>query len=285
MRSLTAVVVSSSLLAGVPGAHAGGQSAESYLDTARQLAAHGHCDEALRLRPVIEHLDPELARTRFASDPAIAACLAGTAPPPAPTVVLDDGNPPAAQRPTEPAKPTSLLASQAASTPALVVPRGCHSRPYLEASVLDAPGAAFRRGFNRAGAGVLLRNCTSPVQGHLGATAYIGQIGQAGVGLEGEVSDRMSSLIRIGGHAAVETAAGGMLLSIDLRLHIDDLVWLQAGAYRWSRWDEANAFPPGVDIGFAAGLGVEGKPGAIIGGVELGLAAAYLVFGLIAFHG
>ena len=280
MRSLTAVVVSSSLLGGVPGAHAGGQSAESYLDTARQLAAHGHCDEALRLRPVIERLDPELARTRFASDPAIAACLAGTAPAPAPAVVLDDGSPPTTQQPTGPA-----TASPALSTQGLVEAQHCGPRPYLEVSVLDMPGAAFRRGFNRAGAGVLLRNCTSPVQGHLGATAYIGQIGQAGVGLEGEVSDRMSSLIRVGGHAAVETAAGGMLLSIDLRLHIDDLVWLQAGMYRWSRWDEANAFSPGVDIGFAAGLGVEGKPGAIIGGVELGLAAAYLMFVLTAFHG
>jgi hypothetical protein len=74
MRSLTALLGALSLLVLPRRVHADRQSAESYLETARQLAAHGHCDEALRLRPVIEHLDPELARTRFASDPAIAAC-------------------------------------------------------------------------------------------------------------------------------------------------------------------------------------------------------------------
>ena len=214
------------------------QRAKLHALTAHNLAHDGHCTEALAMRRRIEELDAEVARVAYTEDPMLVACANDPrlGPPSLSPVVV----------PTPPPH------------------KACATRAYLEPLLLMLSDGGQPTVFNRIAAGVLLRSCTSPVQVRLGATTYIGHIGQIGVGLETEASAEISDGFRLGFHLAYETGDGGAVESADLRLHIQDAAWVQVGSFGWSRWN-------GVDSGVSAGLGFEGTPGALLGGVEAGL--------------
>jgi hypothetical protein len=228
------------------------QRAKLHALTAHNLAHDGHCAEALALRPRIESLDAEVARVAYSEDPMLLACEHGPnfAPP--------------------------SLTPTVAPAPASAPPRtGCSTRTYLEPSLLLLSGGGDPTVFNRIAAGALIRGCTSPFQVRVGATMFFGSIGNAGVGGELEVNHTLSEDTRLGFHLAYESAEGGALGSIDLRLHLNDTAWLQAGAYGWSHDNR-------VDAGLGLGLGLEGIPGAIVGAAEVvlgGLAMAQALGG------
>jgi len=118
--------------------------------------------------------------------------------------------------------------------------------------------------FTRVASGVLLRSCDSPWLFRVGATAYIGAVGQVGLGGELEAAIAVSPDARFGLHIALESGDDA-LYSADLRFHCcEERMWMQVGGYHWAR-------PSGGMNGVAGGVGFEGLPGAVLGGLELGI--------------
>ena len=156
--------------------------------------------------------------------------------------------------------------------PPLEPPASCSTRLYLEPSLLVTQTRDPDPGlFTRVGAGVLVRSCDSPLQMRAGATTYFGAVGDFGLGGELEAAIAVSTDARLGAHVAYESAYGGALYSADLRLHCcDGVMWLQVGGYHWS------TFGQGV-TGVAGGIGFESGPGAVLGGLELGIGGTFLL--------
>lgn len=241
------------MIATVGVAHADGDAtdhdrADLAVKTAEQLARDGHCREAIALRAQITSLDSAAATRAFSEDAALEACVAPTSP---------TGNTSAVEAPVLPAR--GYCSSGLYLSPSLVVSVGTQS------TVL-----------NRFAAGVTLRSCTSPMVVAFGATAFIGgpdglEDGGGGGG-ELEISRWTRAATRIGGHASVESLfRGGYLASLDLRLHVDDIGWVGAGlSYARDQYGD----PP---IGGTIGVGVEGKRGAAIAGIELGFGVGLVV--------
>jgi len=274
-------------LVAVP-AHA--ETAAGYLDTARQLAARGHCEEAMRLRPLIERLDPELARTKFSSDPAIAACLDGTAPPPAPAVQLEEPAPAPSAAPEAPPAPPSQPHD------------GARCRPvgaYIEPSVFVAAGTPGVGELQRIGFGVMATDCdasTGPgISVRLGATFSL-RFGTLGFGPSSGAGGG-SVYAAGGGELEVDSPLGGSRAGVRVGVDSYDGSMVTAGV-RWryghlgvgadaffsygTTYDPAAAAPRNTqDGGVLIGAGYEAHPG-VLGAGGFVLASAIVAVAAIA---
>lgn len=240
MRVIVTVLIASAAAARADGDATNRREAELEAMTAANLARDGHCHEAVALRPQIAALDADVASHAFSDNAVLAACVAQQ---PAGT----EG--PALEAPVLP-------------------PRGhCSSGLYLSPSFVVAFGTRSTA-LHRLAAGVTIRSCSSPMVFSFGGTGFLGGPDGGGGGGELEVSRWTGSAQRIGGHAALESLGnGGYLASVDLRLHVEDVLWVGAGVSGGR--DQYG----GRLIDGTIGVGVEGKPGAVVGAVELGVGA------------
>jgi hypothetical protein len=154
----------------------------------------------------------------------------------------------------------------------------CGTGAYLEPSLMLGEFGIL----TRVGAGVLVRSCDTPLRAHFGFTAAVAShLGAAGI--ESELDIAIRDGVRGGLHVAAErtTESERDMFTVDLRLHLSDTLFASLGGY---------AVGAGIydtpSRGLFTGVGFEGTPGAIVGGIELGAGAIFLGFILFALsHG
>jgi hypothetical protein len=153
----------------------------------------------------------------------------------------------------------------------------CTPGPFVDVML----GGANSGIFHRVDAGYALRTCDRGLA--IGANVVAADIGGGvdGAGLDVEPNVRTSLQTRLGLFVAVDRVKDSRwLYTAEVRLHLADTFWFEAGAYHQS--SEPGVSPgsvPSAKTGVVAGFGVEGKAGWYVGGVELvlaGIAFAYI---------
>ncbi|HTR49534.1 MAG TPA: hypothetical protein VMJ10_02440 [Kofleriaceae bacterium] len=180
------------------------------------------------------------------------------------------------------------LAQPGAAEPATARPIAhdrCNVGPYLEPSLLVG-GVSTGEVLDRIALGVVVRNCDDAGRARLhvrlGVTAYVSEHSD-GAGFEAEVSRRIADDLwlglRLGRETVSEAVVGsGDMLSFGPRLHMKDAVYveLDALAVTGDNLSGSKYF----EVGVLGGIGFEGTPGAVIGGVEAGVAV--ILIGMVA---
>ena len=162
-----------------------------------------------------------------------------------------------------------LVARTAAAEPPTA---RCEASAYLEPSVLF--GIDRTTVLDRIALGALIRDCTASHEAstsvRLGVTAYLSDIGGAGVGVELEVDRPISSDWRAGLRVGAESANnGGGLFTFGARFHVSDVASLQVDAYHVTGYGRAT--------GAMVGIGFEGRAGAGIAAAELSAGAVLVL--------
>lgn len=176
---------------------------------------------------------------------------------------------------------TPVWAGDAAPSPA-PLRHACGIGVYLEPSLFYTYG--WPRGSfsepddwrDRLASGALIRPCGHDVQFRIGATLQFSD-NFGGFGGEGELVLPITMHLRGGVRASVESTASALepLTTVGLRLHIEDTAFVEVDFYHFNKFSDQW---PGIS-GLAFGVGLEGIPGAIAGGIEivgLGVLAAML---------
>lgn len=153
----------------------------------------------------------------------------------------------------------------------------CDPAPFVDVML----GGASSGVFHRVSAGYTLRDCGHALA--FGANFVAADIGGGvdGIGLNVEPTLRTSDATRLGLFVSIDRVKDSRTLyTAELRLHLADTLWFEAGAFHQS--SEPGVSPgsvPSAKTGALFGFGVEGKPGWYVGGVELvlaGIAFAYI---------
>ncbi len=191
--------------------------------------------------------------------------------------------------------------AQPSATPLAVASSQCSTSGYLEPSVLLAIGSYSRVSAsadrpsnagavtNRIAGGVELRFCDADgaptTRVHLGPTVYLSGLSwvehegvKAGIGLELEVARPIAARVWLGGRAGVETAEASLgLFTLGGRVHLDHRFWFGVDLFHQQPTSGTST------AGVMAGLGVEGKGGAITAAVEGGVLVTGFALLVLAF--
>lgn len=191
--------------------------------------------------------------------------------------------------------------AQPSPTPQAKEPRQCSTTGYLEPSILLAIGSYSRVSAsterpsnggavtNRIGGGIELRYCDADgaptTRVHFGGTVYLSGLDwvghdnvKAGIGVELEVARPVAARVWLGGRVGVETAAGSRgLFALGGRAHLDHRFWLGVDVFHQQPTSGTST------TGVMAGLGIEGKAGAITAAVEGGILVTGFVLLVLAF--
>ena len=190
--------------------------------------------------------------------------------------------------------------AQPSAAPIATASSQCSTSGYLEPSVLLAIGSYSRVSSaerpsnvgavtNRIAGGVELRFCDADgaptTRVHLGPTVYLSGLDwvehegvKAGLGVELEVARPIGARVWLGGRAGVETAEASLgLFTLGGRVHLDHRFWLGVDLFHQQPTSGTST------AGVMAGLGVEGKAGAITAAVEGGILVTGFALLVLAF--
>lgn len=279
---VVAVVVSTTAIAGAqPTRDAGAQEPsdatpprvdpeiEHSMRVASTLAKDGHCDVALEYGKQIEAQAPDYYVRVFVADRNIAACIAGTAPPPA--------QPPASTQPGEPEPDDEAELARAAcrrvrlyAAPSLFFMRGSM---YTN----DSGGTESTSGeatFHRVAVGArVMKSCAQPygLGGHVAATVVLNSV-IAGFGAEAEVDHGagVNTGLRGGLRLGAEFGGNERIFTAGARVHLFETVFLGLDGY--------TARDGGYrSHGVMFGVGLEGRAGRWIAAIEGAVATIALL--------
>ncbi len=160
-----------------------------------------------------------------------------------------------------------VLARSAAAEPMLEpLPDPCSTDIYLEPSLfLATPPAKL---LDRMSLGLVFATCddarTVTHRIRVGVTTHL-SFHKAGAGGELEVDQRIDSTLRLGLRASAETETNGNMWTFGVRMHYSGSTFIELDAFHEEDYDSGGSW------GGEVGLGFEGRTGAAVGGVELGV--------------